>query len=275
MNHRTFLVPLLGARLLSRAIARIMLGASLLLGIPAWTASPAMAADGCQGQVYEGNHYTVCSFDLAETDLRLFWRDADGRPYRSFSALADALKQQDSVLAFAMNAGMFQTDFTPLGLYLENGRLLRRANTTSIPANSRSVPNFYRKPNGVFYIHGHDAAVTTTEAFLSSAPEADYATQSGPLLVIDGQLHPDFIKDSTDRTRRTGVGVSGPGMVHFVISEDAVNFYDFAHFFLDGLGCGNALFLDGGRGTGLYSPQLGRNDISWHGGFGPIVAAVQ
>ena len=94
-------------------------------------------------------------------------------------------------------------------------------------------------------------------------------------LVIDGAIHPVFIEGSSDRTRRTGVGVSGPGMVHFAISERQVNFYDFARFFRDFLGCRNALFLDGGRGTGLYSPVLGRNDISWHGGFGPIVGVVE
>src|SRR5690606_4030796 len=105
--------------------------------------------------------------------------------------------------------------------------------------------------------------------------QTDYATQSGPMLVIDGKLHPVFIEGSRDRTRRTGVGVSGPGMVHFAISETRVNFHDFASFFRDFLECPNALFLDGGRGAGLYSPERGRNDWSWHGGFGPIIGAIE
>jgi uncharacterized protein YigE (DUF2233 family) len=249
--------------------AMILLVALLLNGVAALAVGP------CRSEVFEGVRYTVCSFNLAESDLRLFWRDASGRPYRSFSALAEAVKENGGTLTFAMNAGMYRTDFTPIGLYVENGQQLRSAKTGNAPAGLRPRPNFYKKPNGVFYTHGNDAGVLTTQQFLAVHPRTDYATQSGPMLVIDGALHPVFIEGSSDRTRRTGVGVSGPGMVHFAISERQVNFYDFARFFRDFLGCRNALFLDGGRGTGLYSPVLGRNDISWHGGFGPIVGVVE
>jgi uncharacterized protein YigE (DUF2233 family) len=178
------------------------------------------------------------------------------------------------VLIFAMNAGMFRPDFTPVGLHVEDGQALRPATTADAPPGARPLPNFYRKPNGVFYVGDRGAGVTTTERFLDDRSAITYATQSGPMLVIDGALHPDFIRGSTDRTRRTGVGVSGSAIVHFAISEGPVNFHDFARFFRDRLGCRNALFLDGGRGTGLYAPEFGRNDLSGHGGFGPIVGVV-
>jgi uncharacterized protein YigE (DUF2233 family) len=237
--------------------------------------APAYADGPCRSERFEGLGYVVCSFDPAETQLRLFWRDEAGRPYRTFSALASALERHGTTLTFAMNAGMFLSDFTPLGLHVEEGRELRPVGTADAPAGVRPVPNFYKKPNGVFYISGGSAGVLTTERFLSLRPKADYATQSGPMLVIDGRLHPAFIEGSRDRTRRTGVGVSGSGTVHFAISDSPVNFYDFARFFRDRLGSSNALFLDGGRGTGLYSPELGRNDWSWHGGFGPILGALE
>jgi uncharacterized protein YigE (DUF2233 family) len=64
-------------------------------------------------------------------------------------------------------------------------------------------------------------------------------------------------------------------MVHFAISQRRVNFHDFARFFRDGLGCDDALFLDGGSAPGLYSPSLRRNDRPGHGGYGPIIAAVR
>jgi uncharacterized protein YigE (DUF2233 family) len=257
------------------AFCRNILGATLLLLELLLVGVPAFAGGPCRSEAFGGFRYTVCSFDLVKSDLRLFWRDASGQPFRSFSSLAAAVEEDGGVLTFAMNAGMFGTDFTPIGLYVEDGRELRPANTADAPSGARPAPNFYKKPNGVFYIAGDDAGVLTTERFLDVGLQTDYATQSGPMLVIDGELHPAFIEGSRDRTRRTGVGVSGPGMVHFAITEGTINFHDFARFFRDFLGCRNALFLDGGRGTGLYSPELGRNDRSWHGGFGPIVGAVE
>ena len=46
-------------------------------------------ASSCRTESFEGMHYSVCSFDLAQSDLRIFWRDENRRPYRTFSALAD------------------------------------------------------------------------------------------------------------------------------------------------------------------------------------------
>ncbi|MDW6022509.1 phosphodiester glycosidase family protein [Mesorhizobium sp. BAC0120] len=257
-----------------RRMLRVAVAAAAgLLGLHA--VAPAHADGPCRSAHFEDMGYVVCSFDPAEAQLRLFWRDESGRPYRTFSALAGALDRQGTKLTFAMNAGMFLPDFTPLGLHVEEGRELRPVEAAAAPADVHPVPNFYKKPNGVFYIDGGSAGVLTTERFLSLRPKADYATQSGPMLVVNGRLHPAFIEGSRDRTRRTGVGVSASGSVHFAISDSPVNFYDFARLFRDRLGCRNALFLDGGRGTGLYSPELGRNDWSWHGGFGPIVGAVE
>lgn len=105
--------------------------------------------------------------------------------------------------------------------------------------------------------------------------QANFATQSGPMLVIAGAIHPAFIVDSTDRKPRNGVGVSSPSEVHFVITKGWVNFHDFARFFRDSLGCSNALFLDGGAASGLYAPEFGRNDAPGHGGYGSIIAVVE
>jgi uncharacterized protein YigE (DUF2233 family) len=71
------------------------------------------------------------------------------------------------------------------------------------------------------------------------------------------------------------VGVSTPGQVHFAISEEPVNFHDFARFFRDRLGCADALFLDGGSASGLYAPELGRNDWPPWEGYGPIIGVVE
>ena len=229
----------------------------------------------CRTESFEGADYTVCSFDLARDDLQLFWRDGEGAPYRTFSALQEDLASRGLTLSFAMNGGMYQEDLSPVGLYVENGEELRRINGKALPQSGGNIPNFFKKPNGVFYMTGDAAGIATTEAFVAAPPKADFATQSGPMLVIDGKIHPMFIPGSTELKPRNGVGVSSPTEVHFAISEGRVNFDEFARFFRDRLGCDDALFLDGGTASGLYAPELGRNDAPGHGGYGPIIGAVE
>jgi uncharacterized protein YigE (DUF2233 family) len=243
--------------------------ALLCLAVPG-----AAQAETCRNTSFEGAAYIACSFNPAKQDMRLFWRGADGKPYQTFGALARDLKSKGKSLQFAMNGGMYQDDFQPVGLYVENGRELTRANTATLTGAPSAIPNFFKKPNGVFYIGNGAAGILETGRFLAERPEANFATQSGPMLIIDGAIHPAFIVNSTDRKMRNGVGVTSPTEVHFVITKDMVNFYDFARFFRDGLGCRNALFLDGGVAPGLYAPELGRNDAPGHGGYGPIIAVV-
>lgn len=236
---------------------------------------PTAAAEHCAPDTFEGERYIVCTIDPQTDDLRLFWKNAEGEPHRYFSSVADSVSSEGQSLSFAVNAGMYLPDFSPSGLYVENGQELRPVNTASVEGPPAKVPNFYKKPNGVFFIDDEGVGILTTEAFLEHRPAARLATQSGPMLVIDNELHPAFIVGSTDRTRRNGVGVCENGLVRVAISESGVNFHDFARLFRDQLGCPNALFLDGGRGVGLYSPEMGRNDRSWHGGFGPILGIVE
>jgi uncharacterized protein YigE (DUF2233 family) len=246
---------------------RFRLFAALALGLLLAAVSPlARAAGPCGPVQFEGAGYTVCSFDLRKTDLRIFWRDRSGKPYLGFSTLASSLAADGLSLDFAMNGGMFHDDYSPVGLFIEKGDELK-------PANTRKGPgNFHLKPNGVFYIDGSRAGVMETEAFLSKRPKAEFATQSGPMLVTNRRIHPRFVATSDSLKIRNGVGVSDARHVYFAISETGVNFYSFARLFRDKLGCPNALFLDGSV-SGLYAPALKRDD-SWHL-FGPIIGAVR
>ena len=103
-------------------------------------AGPAVAA--CAPKAFDGASFTVCAFDPRRDDLRLFWKGADGKPYGSLAALADALKSKGERLAFAMNAGMFAEDQSPVGLYVENRVKLHDADTRG------GATNFHMKPNG-------------------------------------------------------------------------------------------------------------------------------
>ena len=212
--------------------------------------------------MFEGLNYIVCVFDLHAYSLRLFWKDDNGQPYGGFDHLPRKLN--GAPMVFAMNAGMYETDLAPVGLYVENGETLKRANTANGPGN------FHLKPNGIFYVRGQEAGVLTTERFLSQKPRTEFATQSGPMLVINGKIHPKILPDSDSRKIRDGVGVRDAHTVVFAISESAVTFWEFAHLFRDGLGAANALFLDGSISS-LYAPMLQRADMLYP--LGPIIAA--
>ncbi|MBY5539096.1 hypothetical protein HFO60_03355 [Rhizobium leguminosarum] len=232
-------------------------------------------AEQCEQESFEEAKYVVCTLEPGKADLRLFWKNADDAPYRTFSSLAEAVRAEGRTLAFAVNAGMYRTDFSPMGLYVENARELQRANTTKAESSTGQVPNFYKKPNGVFFLGEASAGILPTDEFLKRRPKVRFATQSGPMLVIANKLNPIFIVGSTDRTLRSGVGTCERGAVRFAVSEGGVNFHDFARLFRDHLNCPDALFLDGGHGVGLYNPAMGRNDRSWHGGYGPVFGLVE
>ena len=91
---------------------------------------------------FDDDSYVVCTFDVAHDDLRLYWRDSGGKPYGNFTSLQQGLKAAGRKLVFAMNAGMYQTDLRPVGLYIEDGKPVRRANTRD------GEGNFHLKPHG-------------------------------------------------------------------------------------------------------------------------------
>ncbi|MEZ5920280.1 MAG: phosphodiester glycosidase family protein [Parvularculaceae bacterium] len=225
-----------------------------------------VANAACREAVKDDQRYAVCAFDPENDDIRLFLNGADGAPYGDFTSLEAVLGGKNEKLLFAMNAGMYRKDRSPAGLYIEEGEEARKLSTRDGPGN------FHLKPNGVFWIGADGAAhVTETETYKKAAPEARFATQSGPMLVIDGEIHPKFLKDSTSRKRRNGVGVKDDGSVVFVLADAPVTLFDFASFFRDDLECPNALYLDGSISR-LYAPELDRND----GGLpmGPMVGVV-
>jgi uncharacterized protein YigE (DUF2233 family) len=206
----------------------------------------------CRSLNYERNPYTICEVDVRKHAVRLYWKRPDGAPYAYLKALPQELGTKAGKLMFATNAGMFDPSLKPVGLYIEQGRELVRANTRS------GYGNFHMKPNGVFYVAGDTAGVRETGAYLRKRPQADLATQSGPMLVINGSLHPRFDRKSTSLKARNGVGIQDPHTVVFAISEGEVSFAAFARLFRDGLKCSNALFLDGGSAPSLYAPSLRR-----------------
>lgn len=209
-----------------------------------------------------GKRVTVCRVDLSKERLELFHRDETGEPFKRFERLAAWLEPQGKKLVFAMNAGMYQADFSAVGLSVSGGKELSPLNTAN------GAGNFFLKPNGVFLVSDAGARVVETSEYPLLRERVLIATQSGPLLVHGGKIHPAFKANSENRLIRNGVGVVSPKVVVFAISEAPINFHEFASMFRDTLKCADALFLDGVISS-LYSPQLKRNDRRKD--LGPII----
>jgi uncharacterized protein YigE (DUF2233 family) len=220
----------------------------------------------CEPLRHDGNRYTMCTVDMTRDSLQLFLNAPGGDPFGQFSNIDAMLAEKGQKLAFAMNAGMYHADRAPVGHYVENGTELMRVIPNAGPGN------FGLLPNGIFCIREGRADVFETTRFLKSQPDCSHATQSGPMLVIDGKLHPRFLVDSTSRYIRNGVGTSADGKTAiFAISENPVTFHAFGRLFRDALNLPNALFLDGNISR-LYDPAHGRSDLGrW---MGPIVGVV-
>ena len=230
--------------------------------------SPSLAAgevSPCKAIDFETDNFTVCEFSTKDADVRLFWGEQE-RPYRDFDAVSQAVHAKQQRLLFAMNAGMYHKDRAPVGLYVDEGGQRGHLQTKA------SYGNFGLLPNGVFHVSASGMAVTETIAFKAKKLTPTYATQSGPMLVVENKLHPKFTQDSTSKRIRNGVGVSADGeTVYFAMSDRPVNFYGFARLFKDELKTPNALYLDGTISR-LFDAASGRNDLGLD--MGPIVGVV-
>lgn len=230
------------------------------------TTTTAMAVE-CKAINYEGAHYTICEVDATIEKLDLFLRDDEGEILGQFTSVDRMLGAEGKRLAFAMNAGMYHDDRSPVGHYKEDGHEIMRVIPNAGPGN------FGLLPNGVLCLRPGRADVFETGDFIASAPDCYAATQSGPMLVIDGALHPRFLKDGTSKYIRNGVGTVDFGTrAVFAISDEPVNFYRFGKLFRDYLKIPNALYLDGNISR-LYAPSVGRRDFGF--ALGPIVGVVE
>ncbi len=209
----------------------------------------------CTPHRFDGSSFTVCAFDAKKQSLHLTLP-----PSRGFAGLPA------KNVAFGMNAGMFDSSGIPVGLYVENGKLIHQLNTQS------GDGNFYMLPNGVF---SQDADkklhIETTQAYAARKTKPRWATQSGPMLLIAGKLHPQVSADGPSRNIRNGACLRDSTHAFFAIGEDAVSFGKLARLFRDALKCRDALYFDG-YVSGAWIPSEQRMDN--RAPLGPIVVVT-
>lgn len=218
----------------------------------------------CAGATFEGTSFTHCIATPKRHSIHLVLGENANEPYRSLSELAAARPSGSAPVAFATNGGMFDQAGHPIGYAVIAGQRMHKLNT------NEGWGNFHLVPNGVFF---GDATgrwqVRSTESFAREVTQRpDFGTQSGPMLVIAGKLHPKIEKNGRSLKLRNAVGVDRQGRAHFVISDEPVSFGRLARYYRDVLDCPNALYLDGSVSS-LWDPDHGRVD----GGppLGPLI----
>ncbi len=212
------------------------------------------AVSACEKVTFEQVALTHCVADPAIHRITTALGPKGAKPWRSLTDLAASRSADAPSVVFAMNAGMFDGEGKPIGYYVENGDRRKELNRAEGPGN------FHMMPNGVFYGTGSKWSVRTADDFYRNVGDRpDFGTQSGPMLLIEGKLHPEIADDGPSRAIRNAVGVDAQGRAHFVISDAPLSFGKLARYFRDVLKTQNALFLDGNVSQ-LWDPASGRLD---------------
>lgn len=233
-------------RSVTHLLARL---AGMVTGMAVTSAACAAQVDSTSGIAYRemqsgGRFYQVVRVDLTHAEVRLFWKDEAGQPFGSLAALDRHLRRRGERLLAATNAGIFYRTGEPAGLHIERGAPpLRPLNASPEPPPGEGRGNFFSQPNGVFYISRSGTAhIEETSAAVRAVPRMREATQSGPLLLRAGALHP-LRGDST--VARNAVAVCPDREVALVFAPRGASIRELALFIRDVLRCPDALYLDG------------------------------
>ncbi|XUU60046.1 phosphodiester glycosidase family protein [Erythrobacter sp. HA6-11] len=218
----------------------------------------------CSSVEFENVPLTHCIADPARHRIRTALADNEGEVFGSLDSFSQTVDQ--ATIAFAVNGGEFERGGRPIGYYVEGGERLVELDRQD------GSGNFYLKPNGVFYGTGGAWEIKSADRFYSTVgARPQFGTQSGPMLVIDGELHPEIQPNGPSRAVRNGVGIDAEGRAHFVMSEAALSFGQLARFFRDELKTPNALYLDSNVSS-LWDPATARLDAE--AALGPLIVVL-
>ncbi len=216
----------------------------------------------CKPAISEKEKFADFVVDPKSANVEMFWRNDDGETLKIFQNLKKIKKSKNRRLRFAMNGGMYEKNNLPKGLFVQNNRTITTLDTKT------GDGNFYLKPNGVFYLTDDNRAfVVPTESFADDG-KVKFATQSGPMLIINHEINRIFDKNSVNLNIRNAVCVLPDGNIVFAISKSETNFYDLADHFKS-LNCRDALYLDGFVSR-MYLPEQ-----QLDGDFAVIIGVIE
>ena len=149
---------------------------------------------------------------------------------------------KSSAAVLAVNGGFFSEEHRSIGLLISQGKVLNKLHNTSwwsIFAISKT----------------NQARIISPRFYAENASQLDFAVQAGPRLVINGEI-PEFRDRYADRT---ALGIAPDGKILLLVTEGSgLLLQQLAEVFVQderrgGLGCLDAMALDGGSSTQLFS----------------------
>lgn len=224
--------------------------------------APAETAAGsaCSPASFEGTALTHCVADPAKHRISAALAPKSGDNFGTIEGWAAG--RNEGAIAFVMNGGTFGDDLQPIGYFVQDSD--RRVELN----RGEGSGNFFLRPNGVFFGSGGSWRILDSDTFLRTVGDRpQFGMQSGPMLVIGGELHPEIQDDGPSKAIRAGVGMDAQGRAHFVISQEPLSFGKLARFYRDTLKVADALYLDA-RSPSLWDPASGRMD---GGRVGPLL----
>lgn len=219
----------------------------------------------CDDKIKEDKNYVIFEANPKKENIQFYWKNKNGETLKNIGNLKNYIQSNNQVLKFAMNGEMFEINNIPKGLYIHDSEMLNKINT------STENGNFYLQPNGIFYIAKNKIPQISETKKFKYNKDVEFATQSGPMLLINGNINPIFQEQSKNLNIRNGVGVLENGNAVFVMSKKDVSFYNFALLFKK-LGCKKALYLDGFVSRSYY-PE--KNWIQEDGDFGVMIGVTE
>jgi len=218
----------------------------------------------CKKEEEKNADFVIYQTNPKKDTLKFFWKNDMNIPLKNLKNLKEFVDLKKQNLKFAMNGGMFIQNNIPKGLYIENYKTLIPIDTLS------GEGNFYLEPNGVFCVTQSNVYEILPSQDFQFNSKIKYATQSGPMLIVNGKVNAIFQKNSKNLNIRNGVGILKNGEVVFAMSKKEISFYDFAELFKN-MGCNNALYLDGFVSR-AYLPK--EKWIQKDGDFGVMIGVV-
>lgn len=233
-------------------MAWIMLNPALAFGSPkaayVWT------------ELADGLAYTTYSFTISEKERASIhaFRVDPGKfrlgvvtaPDEKPGSTAQALAEKNKAI-IVVNGGFFTPEHTSIGLIVDKGRQTNPIHNTSWWS--------------VFAIIGGRPVILRPNQFELSG-DVEMALQAGPRLVVDGKI--PRLKEGV--AARSAVGIGGDGMVTIAItSGQGISMNELARrmgnsAFQGGLGCVDAMALDGGSSSQIYA-KTGKFEFSQPG----------